>query len=278
MSLQRPRCGSLIGKPGQSSAPVGRMLNAAANACARDVLRLCRIEEALHPVRIDDRSVVEAFPSTFLGVMVDDPSVLSVERNSRSDRYFEHLTSAGRLHDLLSYLLPGRVALRPLGEVNNHDDRAALVCAVTALAVAAGDFTAVGDVDGWIILPPRRFVQEWAWAALESGASKEPPGCLYQTGHPLSSSPLIPPTRLPISSDKQRRDRQGTATVPAKTDLLIEKIRALPEYRLNEVEDFVDFIRLREQQRALARDAAVASATAFAAVWSNPEDDIYDAL
>jgi hypothetical protein len=60
--------------------------------------------------------------------------------------------------------------------------------------------------------------------------------------------------------------------------LLIEKILALPEYRLNEVEDFVDFIRLREQQRALARDGAAASAAAFAAVWSNPEDDVYDAL
>jgi hypothetical protein len=77
---------------------------------------------------------------------------------------------------------------------------------------------------------------------------------------------------------KQRHDRQGTATVPAKTALLIEKIRALPEERLNEVEDFIDFIRLREQQRALASDAAAARATAFAAVWSNPEDDVYDAL
>jgi len=66
--------------------------------------------------------------------------------------------------------------------------------------------------------------------------------------------------------------------VPAKADVLIEKIRALPEERLNEVEDFVDFIHLREQQRALARDAAVASAPAFAAVWRNPEDDVYDAL
>jgi hypothetical protein len=81
-----------------------------------------------------------------------------------------------------------------------------------------------------------------------------------------------------MSLDKQRHDRQGTAAVQAKTDLLIEKIRALPEERLNEVEDFVDFIRLREQQRALARDAAAASAAAFAAVWSNPEDDVYDAL
>jgi hypothetical protein len=40
-----------------------------------------------------------------------------------------------------------------------------------------------------------------------------------------------------------------------------------------EVEDFADFIQRREREHALSRDAAAASATAFAAVWSNPEDD-----
>jgi hypothetical protein len=44
------------------------------------------------------------------------------------------------------------------------------------------------------------------------------------------------------------------------------------------VEDFVDFIRLREQQRGLTRAAAAVSAPAFAAIWSNPQDDAYDAL
>jgi hypothetical protein len=34
----------------------------------------------------------------------------------------------------------------------------------------------------------------------------------------------------------------------------------------------------REQERALSRAAAVASAPAFAEVWNNPEDDVYDAL
>jgi hypothetical protein len=48
--------------------------------------------------------------------------------------------------------------------------------------------------------------------------------------------------------------------------------------RLAEVEDFVDFIRQRDQDRALVRAAGAASAPAFAAVWDNPEDDAYDAL
>ena len=56
------------------------------------------------------------------------------------------------------------------------------------------------------------------------------------------------------------------------------KIEALPAERIAEIEDFVDFIPLREQKRSLTRVAAAASAPAFAAVWSDPEDDVYDAL
>ncbi len=64
--------------------------------------------------------------------------------------------------------------------------------------------------------------------------------------------------------------------MPADTSALIEKIQMLPPDRLVEVEDFVDFIRLREQERVLTRAAAAASAPTFAAVWNNPEDDAYD--
>ncbi len=66
--------------------------------------------------------------------------------------------------------------------------------------------------------------------------------------------------------------------MPAATQALIEKIQALPAERIAEVGDFVDFIRLREQQHMLARAAAAASEPAFAAVWSNPDDEAYDAL
>jgi hypothetical protein len=66
--------------------------------------------------------------------------------------------------------------------------------------------------------------------------------------------------------------------MPADSRTLIEKIEALPAERIAEIEDFVDFISLREQERTLTAAAAAASAPAFAAVWNNPEDDIYDAL
>lgn len=66
--------------------------------------------------------------------------------------------------------------------------------------------------------------------------------------------------------------------MPADPRALVDKIAALPEERIAEIEDFVDFIRLREQERALTRAAALTSAEAFSAIWSNPEDDVYDAL
>ena len=66
--------------------------------------------------------------------------------------------------------------------------------------------------------------------------------------------------------------------MPAHTQALIEKIEALPAERIAEVEDFVDFIAAREQERALTRAGAAASTPAFAAIWNNPDDDAYDAL
>lgn len=59
---------------------------------------------------------------------------------------------------------------------------------------------------------------------------------------------------------------------------LIDKINALPVEAIAEVENFVDFLRLKDEGRSLSRAGAAASAPAFAAVWNNPEDDVYDAV
>lgn len=59
---------------------------------------------------------------------------------------------------------------------------------------------------------------------------------------------------------------------------LAEKIQALSPEQIAEVEAFVDSLRLRAQDCGLSRASAEVSAPAFAAVWSNPEDDIYDVL
>ena len=62
------------------------------------------------------------------------------------------------------------------------------------------------------------------------------------------------------------------------TEALLQRIEALPPERIAEVEDFVAFIALREHDRQLVRAAASGSEVSFAAVWQNPEDDVYDAI
>jgi hypothetical protein len=64
------------GKPGQANAPVGKKLNAAANVCAAIVQERCRLAPAAHAIRIDQKAVVEAFPTAFLGLMLRDPAMV----------------------------------------------------------------------------------------------------------------------------------------------------------------------------------------------------------
>lgn len=65
---------------------------------------------------------------------------------------------------------------------------------------------------------------------------------------------------------------------PATVEALVDKLRELSGDRLSEVEDFVDFLRERENDRSLARAAVAVSEPSFAAVWDNAEDAVYDAL
>lgn len=58
---------------------------------------------------------------------------------------------------------------------------------------------------------------------------------------------------------------------------LIDKLKELPPQKLAEVEDFVDFLRIREERR-LTQAAAKASEPVFAKVWDNDEDAAYDRL
>ncbi len=64
----------------------------------------------------------------------------------------------------------------------------------------------------------------------------------------------------------------------ATEQVLIEKIRQLRPQRLAEVEDFVDFLRTREDDHRVVTAAARVSEASFAAVWNNEEDAAYDQL
>ncbi len=59
---------------------------------------------------------------------------------------------------------------------------------------------------------------------------------------------------------------------------LIQKIESLPTERIVEVEDFVDFLRQRDEDRRWTEAAVRLSAEAFHEVWDNEEDAAYDRL
>ena len=166
------------GSPGAAQGRSGGALLAQATALAGMVVE--RVAVARHRPSIHRRAVVEAFPNLFLGVLHDErryPSAAAVRRRW-TDRLYEDGTVRRRLKDLVAALAPRR---RIVGDwnVSDHDERAALVCALSGLAVAAGRFVAVGSaVDGWITLPPcatwGRGDAGGAWA--EAGLRSNMPG------------------------------------------------------------------------------------------------------
>ena len=71
-----------------------------------------------------------------------------------------------------------------------------------------------------------------------------------------------------MSQPKRRGDEQE----------LLAKIRTLPPERVAEVEDFVDFLHLRDEEQQLMRAASKLSEAAVAKVWDHPDDADYDRL
>jgi hypothetical protein len=59
---------------------------------------------------------------------------------------------------------------------------------------------------------------------------------------------------------------------------LIKKLETLPAEKINEVEDFVDFLRNKSADKQLTRAASRLSEKSFGKVWNNSEDAIYDKL
>ncbi len=59
---------------------------------------------------------------------------------------------------------------------------------------------------------------------------------------------------------------------------VLEKLEHLSPDRLAEVEDLIDFLQQRDQDKRLRRDFSGASETAFAKIWDNDDDAIYDTL
>ncbi len=167
------------GKPGQTSVPVGQELHRHATQLANIALDSAEIADASHSDAIHQRRIVEAFPNMFLAALIDESNLPVLARNA-TDRYWELLVRSGRLETFIHAILPGRRPRQPLDTVTNHDHRASLVCALTALCVSSDRHVAAGDAeDGDIMLPPDEFwgkalgnVCAWPAAALRTNLPK----------------------------------------------------------------------------------------------------------
>ncbi|AXS84113.1 toxin-antitoxin system, antitoxin component, Xre family protein [Marinobacter sp. Arc7-DN-1] len=59
---------------------------------------------------------------------------------------------------------------------------------------------------------------------------------------------------------------------------MLEKLEHLSPGRLAEVEDFIDFLSQRDQDKHLRQDYAQASQDTFNKVWDNDDNAVYDSL
>jgi hypothetical protein len=159
------------GKPGPTNAGSGPQLHKHATLLAKMFLRNCTVETATMPFSASNVAVYEAFPTLFLGVLCAerDYPIRPAKRRCWTDSLFPLVAS--RLDELLHNLLPRRRS-RSVAATYGHEPVAALTCALTALAAAAGRSTAVGSPsDGFIVLPPLslwgKSVQGSRWAERE---------------------------------------------------------------------------------------------------------------
>ncbi len=59
---------------------------------------------------------------------------------------------------------------------------------------------------------------------------------------------------------------------------VLEKLRHLPAEKRAEVVDFIDFLLVRNQDGGVRQAMAQLNSEAFANVWDNAEDGVYDQL
>lgn len=109
-------------------------------------------------------AIVEAFPNAFLGVCLDDDTYAIMPKFKRGKKFDWLYDQWIRLQ--LVRKLAGLNAAEQIwfqeqfDKTDDHELRAGIICVLTALLTARGQFTAVGDdVGGWFFLPD---LHNWA--------------------------------------------------------------------------------------------------------------------
>lgn len=160
-------------KPGMSHWGFGQNLRKAAAEAAAYLSAAVPINAALPAMpRVVDGAIIEAFPNAFLGVCLAEQCYEQMDKLRRGQKFdwLYHQWIERKICDRVTALLPDDATKLAdcFTRTKHHDERAALVCVLTALFAAVGNYVAVGnDAAGWFFLPPIEVWAPWAEQELE---------------------------------------------------------------------------------------------------------------
>jgi hypothetical protein len=140
------------------------------------------------PYVMPTKPIIEAFPNAFIGVLLPAEAFVDWSKalgKAKSDWLFETAAELGILGKLLSTLdLASARTRKKFEDAKDHDERAALICLLTAMFAWSRDAVIVGDhLGGWFWLPPKSLWAPWASAALEAALGPSPKNRFPLTGH-----------------------------------------------------------------------------------------------
>jgi hypothetical protein len=170
-------------RPGMSHHGRGLELRRAGEIASAQFTAVLHGKEISAGAAVPGVPVVEAFPNTFLGVLLPERvyAPCTKIKGAKSDWLYQACVAEGvfvRLVEALGWPLAPTVDR--LASERNHDIRAALICLLTAGFASAGTAAVVGDAQGgWFWLPPVDLWADWAVAAI-----KENVGHVCRRGRP----------------------------------------------------------------------------------------------
>ena len=158
-------------KPGLSHVSgTGRAFRQAGYEGARQLSEITSGRELLlkFPRIWQARNLVEAFPNAFMGVLLPagcfDP-IPKMRRGQKFDWLYDQCCNQHIFDSLIAIIGTATLGtvIQYIKSTQHHDQRGALICLLTAAAVAAGRYTAVGDPEGgYFFLPPWHAWAPWA--------------------------------------------------------------------------------------------------------------------
>ncbi len=158
-------------RPGMSHHGRGLDLRRAGTTAAEQFAAVVGRNHEVMWAAVMGHAMVEAFPNTFLGVLLPDAVLDRLPPGrSKSDRLYEASVAEGVLIPLIEDLgWPVAETVAQLSAERDHDIRAAYVCLLTAAVAHVGTAAVVGEaVGGWFWLPPIALWADWAQAAVSS--------------------------------------------------------------------------------------------------------------